>query len=224
MNTMWSLTSKGWRSIWKWAFDDSSRPARGGVGAVEKWSLVLWEQEQEPAVREKRRQGSVTKEVTLELCLEHKCGLFQEGEPLSQSFHSFPSSIPSSSLSSLLLLLPSPPQTNLRDSVVLAISSFTLPKPAFSVKSKLWFGYKHGGLKQCLFVYGGNVIYIVTPEVFIWNDFKSFWRWGFFFGKFAFYISQLMYCALLVIDWLIDWGKKIRDKWFSPTLVVLLGK
>lgn len=46
---------------------------------------------------------------------------------------------------------------------------------------------------------------------------------GVFFGKFAFYISQLMYCALLVIDWLIDWGKKIRDKWFSPTLV-LLGK
>lgn len=34
----------------------------------------------------KRRQGSVTKEVTLELSLEHKCGLFQEGEPLSQSF------------------------------------------------------------------------------------------------------------------------------------------
>lgn len=223
MNTKWSLTSKGWRSIWEWAFDDSSRPARGGVGAVEKWSLVLWEQEQEPAVRESVAKGVSPRRWPWSWVLNTNVDCSRKESLFHSPFHWFPSSIPSSSLISLLPLLPSPPQTNLRDPVVLAISSFTLPKPAFSVKSKLWFSYKHGGLKRCLFVYGGNVIYIVTPEVFIWNDFKSFWRWGFFFGKFAFYISQLMYCALLVIDWLIDWGKKIRDKWFSPTLV-LLGK
>ena len=59
MNVQYSVISTG------------SREGRG-------WVLLLWQQEQVSGVRK-----GVTKEMTLELCLEHKLSLFQEGKPLT---------------------------------------------------------------------------------------------------------------------------------------------